>query len=103
VQDDAKMSIQEKIAARNAANANTSSGDTLMTEDTPLVQTGTGEQDASGSIDLNSAGAPEDGQFVKSILQETQENPKTGAETWIILLATLIITGFYFYSKRKAV
>lgn len=75
------------------------SGDDLVITDIP---------DESWDIDnLNAAGdevAIEDNEnFINNVAANVSETPDTGAETWILILWTLLINTFYYFSRRKIV
>ncbi|NUJ98379.1 hypothetical protein HGA32_00375 [Candidatus Gracilibacteria bacterium] len=49
---------------------------------------------------LNSAKEEEKGNL-KEVAMNTPHTPDTGAETWVLILGTLIINTFFTYSRRK--
>ena len=40
---------------------------------------------------------------LENLALSQKETPDTGAETWVILLATFIINTFYYLSRRKKI
>jgi hypothetical protein len=54
--------------------------------------------------ELNSAAEdPENSEKtqLEKLALSQKETPDTGAETWVIVIATFIINTFYYYSRRK--
>ncbi len=49
-------------------------------------------------VELNSAGLMK---TTIAVASSAQSVPKTGAETWILIFASLFINGFYYFSRRK--
>jgi len=56
------------------------------------------------NYELNSAGedpANRENTQLENLALSTSETPDTGAETWVLVIATFIINTFYFLSRRK--
>ncbi len=56
------------------------------------------------NYELNSAGedpANRENTQLENLALGTSETPDTGAETWVLIIATFIINTFYFLSRRK--
>lgn len=90
----AKLSVQEKIAAKNALKNDTSVAQSDIDEQMSDVSTW-----EEPDIELNAASEEE--KFVETLIHEVSETPETGAETVILLLLTFIITGFYYSARGK--
>ncbi|MDQ7022247.1 MAG: hypothetical protein Q9M97_01715 [Candidatus Gracilibacteria bacterium] len=73
-----------------------------------LDKSGEGDSEINSDLkdELNSAAEDpanvEQTQLEKLALSQ-KETPDTGAETWVLLLATFIINTFYFISRRKKI
>jgi len=41
-------------------------------------------------------------QTVESVAMSATATPETGAETWVLIMLTLFINTFYYFSRRKS-
>lgn len=52
-------------------------------------------------VDMQAAGEEDSLQDVSAVAAQMTETPDTGAETWVLIVATLIINSFFYLSRRK--
>lgn len=52
-------------------------------------------------VDLNAAGPDSEGIGVLQAADAVTQTPDTWAETWVLIIATLVINSFYYLSRRK--
>lgn len=94
---EAQMSVQEKIAQRNAAKLLEVEQAEVTVQEIPMQDSLLPEEE-----ELNAA--PSDTGLMKSTLSVAAEatmTPDAGAETWVLIFATLLINTFYYFSRRK--
>ncbi|NDK09906.1 hypothetical protein GW846_03945 [Candidatus Gracilibacteria bacterium] len=65
-----------------------------------VAGTETAEVIEDGEIDLNAAGAESEDNLEEVALAAT-DTPDTGAATWILVFATLVINSIYYIARRK--
>lgn len=87
----------------------TATGSTSTTESlsTQSGATGTGEKivnlNSAAVITQTDSGSQVDQKLTEEVASTVAETPKSGPETWGLILASLIINTVYFYSRRKKV
>jgi len=53
-------------------------------------------------VEEEAALAAEAGESIEVVALSATVTPDTGAETWVLILLTLFINTFYYFSRRKA-
>jgi len=95
---------EEELALENTTVDNLSLEESLMQALNETTDSNLSEWETELQSELNSAAedpANTEKTQLENLALSQKETPDTGAETWVILLATFIINTFYYLSRRK--
>ena len=97
---------EEELALENNTEDDLSLEESLMKALNETDSSNLGNWEKELQEELNSAAedpANKEKTQLENLALSQKETPDTGAETWVILLATFIINTFYYLSRRKRI